>query len=63
MCEDALRDAGEALAGVEQILEDGESVQTSSHASYSGAMMLLVVDQLEMRLQWAQRLRTLLTAN
>ncbi len=53
---DALRDARAAMLGVEEMLQTLDELKTSDYAVYSGAMIHMVIDQLETRISWAAQM-------
>jgi PadR family transcriptional regulator AphA len=54
--EESLRDARFALAGVEQVLHEPDELASSDHSAFTGAIIHLIIDQLEMRVSWAEKM-------
>jgi DNA-binding PadR family transcriptional regulator len=54
--EEIFRDAAEALLAVEAELEQPRRLATRPHAAFSGALIHLVVSELESRLRWSDEM-------
>ncbi len=54
--EEAYRDARIALQGVEQMLQAPEQLAATSYAAFTGAIIHMIADQLEIRLAWAEKM-------
>jgi DNA-binding PadR family transcriptional regulator len=61
--EEALRDARFALAGVEEVLRSPAELAGSDHSAFTGAIIHMIIDQLEMRVSWAGKMSLRLAAD
>jgi DNA-binding PadR family transcriptional regulator len=50
---EAVRDARVALEGIEELLKSPGELSASEHAAYTGAIINMIADQLETRINWA----------
>jgi hypothetical protein len=53
---DALRDARIALLGVEEMIQGLDDLKKTDSAMYSGAMIHMIIDQMQTRIQWAEQM-------
>jgi DNA-binding PadR family transcriptional regulator len=60
--DEALRDARFALAGVEEILHSPAELASSDNSAFTGAIIHMIIDQLEMRVSWAEKMSARLAA-
>ena len=60
--DEALRDARFALEGVEEVLGFRAELTASDHSAFTGAIIHMIIDQLEMRVSWAEKMSARLAA-
>jgi DNA-binding PadR family transcriptional regulator len=61
--EEALRDARFALAGLEEVLRSPADLAGSEHSAFTGAIIHMIIDQLEIRVSWAEKMSVRLVAD